>query len=275
MVRRGFRELVGLYFESGVSTKIPALAWYLISSLAPLALGLTALASVLLGDYAKAQAVAAEVSGVLPKEAHDQIVALILRTQRHSPLLIAVSILGMVWTASGGVGVIEQYVAEVLDRGEENPLRGKLRDIGVAFGVATLVVLVVILASAGTGLVDRFNVDPTLLRVATSVVAIVAMILICASMFKALARASARWQAALVGGTFSGIVLYLTPTVAGYYMHWVANNTPVKAFLVLTGVLVTCYLVAAGLLLGAGIMARVQVGHTLGAGEERSVSSAD
>ena len=47
------RELVGLYWKSGV-TDIPALAWYLLSSLVPLALGLTALAAVVLGDYAEA-----------------------------------------------------------------------------------------------------------------------------------------------------------------------------------------------------------------------------
>ncbi|HET9314155.1 MAG TPA: hypothetical protein VFQ51_01150 [Vicinamibacteria bacterium] len=60
------RELVGLYWESGVSADIPALAWYLLSSLVPLALGLTALAAVALGDYAQAQALAARVSRVLP-----------------------------------------------------------------------------------------------------------------------------------------------------------------------------------------------------------------
>jgi len=76
-VRRVLRELVGLYWESGVSAEIPALAWYLLSSLVPLALGLTALAAVALGDYAQAQALAARVSRVLPEDVHDQIVALV------------------------------------------------------------------------------------------------------------------------------------------------------------------------------------------------------
>jgi uncharacterized BrkB/YihY/UPF0761 family membrane protein len=52
-VRRVLRELVGLYWESGVSAVVPALAWYLLSSLVPLALGLTALAAVALGDYSE------------------------------------------------------------------------------------------------------------------------------------------------------------------------------------------------------------------------------
>ncbi len=80
-MRQALRELVGLYWESGIAADIPALAWYLLASLVPLALGLTALAAVVLGDYAEAQALAARVSDVLPKDAQDQIVALVLRTR--------------------------------------------------------------------------------------------------------------------------------------------------------------------------------------------------
>jgi uncharacterized BrkB/YihY/UPF0761 family membrane protein len=49
-LRRGPCELVGLYWDSGVANDVPALAWFLLSSLVPLALGMTALASVVLGD---------------------------------------------------------------------------------------------------------------------------------------------------------------------------------------------------------------------------------
>ena len=61
------------------------------------------------------------------------------------------------------------------------------------------------------------------------------------------------------------MILLVTPTLAGYYLRWVANNTPVKVFLVLAGVLITCYIVAFGVLLGTGVVARVQLGHRLGA----------
>ena len=43
---------------------------------------------------------------------------------------------------------------------------GKLQNLGVAFAVALLVVLMVVLASAATGLVDRLHVNAAYLRVA-------------------------------------------------------------------------------------------------------------
>ena len=71
-----------------------------------------------------------------------------------------------------------------------------------------------------------------------------------------------------------GVMLLITPTVAGYYARWVANNTPVKVFLVLAGVLFTCYIVALGLLLGAGVVARVQLGHRLRAPDSQPAQGA-
>lgn len=262
-MRRAFRELIGLYFDSGISADVPALAWYLLSSLAPLALGLTALAAIVLGDYAEAQALAARVTGVLPQDVHEQLVALVLRTKRDSPLLILGSILGMVWTSSGVVGVVDRVLTRTLERAATNPLLGKLRNIGVAFGVAVLIVLMVILASLGTGFVDRIEVDSTLLRLAVPVVVLAIITLICAATFRVLARDAGSWGSALAGGVVSGFILQITPTAAGYYMRWVSGNAPVKTFLILAGVLITCWIVSMGLLLGAGVMARVQLGHRL------------
>jgi uncharacterized BrkB/YihY/UPF0761 family membrane protein len=262
-VRRVFRELVGLYWDSGVSADIPALAWYLLASLIPLALGLTAVATLVLGDYAEAQALAARASGVLPKDVHDQIVALVLRTRRDSPLLIAGAIVGMVWTSSGSVGVIDRCLRGMLSIEAPNPVVGKLRNLGQALALALLVVVMVLLATAGTGLVDRLHVNATLVRVAVPVLLFGVIVVICATVFRVLARDRVSWHAALAGGGLSGVILLITPTLAGYYTRWVANNTPVKVFLVLAGVLITCYIVALGLLLGSAVVVRVQLGHRL------------
>ena len=48
-----------------------------------------------------------------------------------------------------------------------------------------------------------------------------------------------------------------------------------KVFLVLAGVLITCYIVAFGLLLGTAVVARVQVGHRLRAPESQTVQHDD
>jgi hypothetical protein len=55
----------------------------------------------------------------------------------------------------------------------------------------------------------------------------------------------------------------VTPTAAGYYLSLTASRTPVGVFLALAGVLFTCYVVALGLLLGAGVSVRTHIGRPL------------
>jgi uncharacterized BrkB/YihY/UPF0761 family membrane protein len=185
----------------------------------------------------------------------------VLRTRRDSPLLIAGAIAGMVWTSSGAVGVLDRCLGRMLSTGSGDPVVGKLRNLGVAFAVALLVVMMVLLAVAGTGVVDRLHLNATLVRVVIPLVLLVVITAICASVFRVLSGERGSWHAALAGGGASALILLITPSVAGYYTRWIANSTPVKAFLVLAGVLITCYIVAFGLLLGAAVVARVQLGH--------------
>jgi len=262
-MRRALRELVGLFFDSGISNDIPALAWFLLASLAPLALGLTALAAIVLGDWAEAQALAARAAGVLPEDAHDQVVQLVLRTERDSPLLIAAAIVGMVWTSSGAVGVIDRRIAKMLDVDRGHFVLGKLRALGVAAALAVLIVIAVLVASAGTGFVERVGLDATATRILVPIVSTLVVTLICAGAFHTLALGALRWRSALAGAALSGLALQITPTAAGYYLRYVAGSAAVKVFLVLAGVLITCYLLALGLLLGAGVAARVQLGWPL------------
>jgi uncharacterized BrkB/YihY/UPF0761 family membrane protein len=262
--RRALREIVGLYWESGVGDDVPALAWFLLSSLVPLALGLTALATVLLGDYAHAQALAERASRVLPHDLHDQLVQLILRTKRDSPLLIAGSILSMLWITSGAVGVLQRCVSRLLGLPGTGIVRGRLRNVRTAAALTLLIVLMVLVASAGTGIAHRLSINSLLLRLALPLLSYAVTVLVCGAVYRSQAGAGVRWRAALSGGAVGALVLQATPTAAGYYLRFVAGHTPVALFLMLAGVLVTCYLAAFGLLLGAGVTARVQLGHRLG-----------
>ena len=117
------------------------------------------MATVLLGDYAQAQALAARASRVLPQDLHDQIVQLILRTKRDSPLLIAGSIVSMLWITSGAVGVLQRCVTRLLGLPGTGIVRGRLRNLRVAAALTTLIVLMVLVASAGTGIAHRLGVN--------------------------------------------------------------------------------------------------------------------
>jgi uncharacterized BrkB/YihY/UPF0761 family membrane protein len=266
-LRRAAREAIGFYWGSGLSNDVPALAWFLLASLVPLALGITALATVVLGDYAKAQMVAEKLSQGLPKNVHEEIVQLILRTHRDSPFLIAGSIVGMLWTSSGAVGVLERSLSRLVGEPGKGMVVGKLRNIGVAAAVTMLVVMMVLVASAGTGVVRELRLNTAVTRIVVPIASIGLTALLCASVYWVLSGREARWRSVLSGGLVGGVLLQLTPTAAGYYLRYVAGNTPVELFLMLSGVLITCYLAAMALLIGAGVTMRLQLGRGFGGHE--------
>lgn len=170
----------------------------------------------------------------------------------------------MLWTSSGPVGVLERGLLRLVGESGKGAVVGKLRNIGVAAAVTVLTVIMVLVASAGTGLVRelRLNAAPT--RIVVPIVSIGLTTCICGGVYWVLSGGQARWRAALFGGLAGGVLLQVTPTVAGYYLRYTAGNTPVELFLMLSGVLITCYLAALALLVGAGVTMRLQLGRSLG-----------
>lgn len=70
----------------------------------------------------------------------------------------------MVWACSEVVGVLERCLSRLLAQSGVGFVIGKLRNLALAAAMTTVVVLMVLVASAGTGFVRRLDVDPTLIR---------------------------------------------------------------------------------------------------------------
>ncbi|MEA2178237.1 MAG: Virulence factor BrkB [Solirubrobacteraceae bacterium] len=256
LLRRVVDGISDLYWGSGICDDVPALSWFLMAALVPLALGMTALASLLLGDYAEAQALAQRAARVLPPDVGDQLVQLVLRTQRDSPLLLAASLVAMVWASAGAVGVLERSMSRLLHRERFGPLVGKLRHLGLAAALSFVLVVVVLVASRATGLQRRLGLEDAVPGLILSAGALGTTIVVCAALYRSCPRGGISWRAAFAGAAPAGIGLQLIPSAVAYYLVWVAGTTPVHVFLVMAGVLFTCYLAALALLVGAAVAGR-------------------
>jgi membrane protein len=81
---------------------------------------------------------------------------------------------------------------------------------------------------------------------------------VCALLYRFATKRRLAWRAALRGGIVAAVVVELTPLLAGYYARAVAGRTAVQVFLVLAGLLFASYVVAQGLLIGAGLAVNAQ-----------------
>jgi uncharacterized BrkB/YihY/UPF0761 family membrane protein len=261
-LRRAGREAGRFYWGSGLCDDVPALAWSLVTMLVPLALGLGALATVIFSK-ASVRQFAEKAANVFPDAVHDQVVALVVDTRKHTPLLIALAVVVMVWTGSNAVGVIERCLSRLLDRDRADAVRRKLRHLALAAGLVVLIGAMVVVTTETTELRHSLGLDgPVASAIGLPAVGVLT-VLVCAGLYRLAPRGSLPWRAALAGGLPAGVVLLLTPTAVRYYMEAVAGGTAVAVFLVLIGVLVTCYAAALALIVGAGFAARVTLGHPL------------
>ncbi|WP_354702120.1 hypothetical protein DSM112329_02473 [Paraconexibacter sp. AEG42_29] len=252
---RAVERADAFWWRPGLAVEAPALTYYLIISLVPLALGLTVLGALFFGDYTQGQLATERAAEVLPPALRDQIISLVKQAKRDSPMLIAFSLGTMLWTCSGAVAVLERVLADQLDWERPNPLHGKLRQVGLAGGVAGLLLAFVVGAQTATQVLDRIPAPNaiTLGGWLPAVLTVFAMALL----LRLSGPKRLRWRAALIGGVVPAAALQLLPPLIGIYVDGQERLTVVTVFTTLAVVVFSCSILAHAMLLGCAFAARV------------------
>src|SRR5919198_243403 len=132
-------RIFDFYWGEGIADDVPALTYYLLLSLAPLALGLAAVQALLLKNLLSAIEVADQINRFLPDAVHADIQSLVLGTRSNSPQLLAVAVATMLWTMSGAIGVIERCESRLLAAPRHSIVSGRIRNMLLGAGVAVMV----------------------------------------------------------------------------------------------------------------------------------------
>jgi len=251
------KRLVRFYWGEGIADDVPALAYYLVLSLAPFALGVAAV-TLRVDDALTALSVAAQNNRFLPEEIHGDIERLVLGTRDSSPQLLVVAVVAMLWTTSGAIGVIERCLSRMLQLQRHDIVTGRLRNMGLGAMVATAVILSTIATSALNDLSDALALRGTVPPGVLFVLAGVGSVLVFAAIYRYAPMERLRWRACLLGGLPAGVGLQVMPTVVSLYVSAAAGLQAVRLFLVLAVVLLGVSIVAILVLVGAGIAASAE-----------------
>jgi membrane protein len=258
VARRLPRRAFDFYWGDGIADDVPALAYYLVLSLAPFALGLAALEALLLKDVVSALAVSEQLNRFLPEAIHGDIRRLVVGTRDNSPLLLALALFAMLWTTSGGIGVIERCLSRMLDVPRHNIFLGRIRNLGLG----GLVAIAVILASLSISVVTNLSYELRPGRGFPGPMILVfngiGSMLVFATIYRYAPLTRMRWRSALLGAIPGGLAIQTVPAIVGLYVSAAAGFAAVQVFLLLAIVLLGLYIVALLLLVGAGIAARVE-----------------
>ena len=254
----GPRRVFDFYWGQGIADDVPALAYYLVLSLAPFALGLAALEALLLKDVVSAISVADQLNRFLPEALHDDIRSLVVGTRNNSPLLLGLALFAMLWTTSGGIGVIERCLSRILDVPRHHIFFGRIRNLGLG----ALVAVAVILASMSISVVTNLSYD---LRPGQGIPGPMILVFnalgsmfVFATIYRYAPLTKMSWRSALLGGIPGGLGIQTVPAIVGLYVTAAAGFAAVQLFLLLAIMLLGLYIVAVLLLVGAGIAGRAE-----------------
>lgn len=247
------RRVFDFWWGQGIADDVPALAYYLLLSLAPFALGLAALEAFLLEDIVSAINIAGQLNRFLPDAVHDDVRQLVIGTRDNSPLLLALAIVSMLWTTSGAIGVIERVESRLLDCPRHDVVTGRIRNLGLG----ALVAVTFVVAAAGAPVigdaVSALRLDAILPGGLTILLNAVGSIGVFTVIYRYAPRTRLGWRACAVGALPAGIAIQAVPAIVGLYFGAAAGFAAVRLFLLLAVLLLGLYVMATVMLLGAGV----------------------
>jgi membrane protein len=260
-MRRAFGRIFDFYWGQGIADDAPALTYYLLLSLAPLALGLAAIQALLLKNVLSAIEVADQLNRFLPDAIHGDIKQLVLGTRSNSPQLLAAAVVTMLWTTSGAIGVIERCESRLLGAPRHSIIFGRIRNVMLGAGVA----LILAVASAGAPVIgdaaDALNLRGSLPGGLLLAVNTVGSIIVFAGIYRWAPRATLRWRSAIVGAVPAGIAIQAVPALVGLYVGNFVGFAAVRLFLILAIVLLGLYVMANVILIGSGLAVNRELRH--------------
>jgi YihY family inner membrane protein len=258
-MRRAFDRAVHFYWGQGIADDVPALTYYLVLSLAPVALGLAALQAALLRDADAALSVARGLNRFLPDAVHGDVRRLVLGTRDNSPLLLGIALFTMLWTTSGAIGVIERCESRILESPRHHVIVGRLRNMALGAGIVIMVLAAGAAAPVIGDAADALNIRRTLPSWLLVVVNTLGSIVVFALLYHWAPRRRPNWRACLIGAVPAGIAIQAVPSFVGLYFGASAGFAAVRLFLLLAVMLFGLYVIALCTLVGSGIAVTYEI----------------
>ena len=248
-----------------------AIAFYVVTSLAPILLIVVAIAGVVFGEDAVRGSLVEELSGVFGQQGGELIQTMLARSS-DKPSSVMASIFAaitVIVTASGVFSEMQAGLNRVWEvKSPDQPWLSLIRTRAASLGlVAVLGFLLMVslavstgLAALGTYLGSQSAFAPLLLSVLNTVISIVLFSVLFGAIFKVLPDTPIAWRDVVLGGFVTAILFTIGKSLIGWYLGTTAASSGYGAAGALILILLWSYYSAQILLFGAEVT-RAMAGH--------------
>jgi|SRR6185437_2577509 len=205
-----------------------AIAFYAVTSLAPVLLIVIAIAGLVIGREAAQDAISAQFSGLMGKQAADVLQSAIAGASAKSSGLLA-TVSGIVMLIAAGSGVFAEMQAALntiwRSRGREMALsrliRARITSLGFVAALGFLLVVSLVVSAGLTAFSDYLNrmpFDMLILSGLNFAVSWLLFALLFGAIYKMLPDRTLQWEDVIVGALMTSLLFNIGKTLIGWYI---------------------------------------------------------
>lgn len=258
------KQAVQGYVAHGALSRGAAIAFYVVTSLAPVLLIVVAIAGLAFGDDAVRGNLMRELSGVFGQQGGELVENLLARSSDKSTgaAASAFGVLMILVTASGVFGEMQTalnriWEVEALDLPFASMIRARAVSLGLVAALGFLLIASLVastgLAALGTYVGGHTTLAPLLLSGLNTLISLFLFAILFAAIFKVLPDTAIPWRDVITGGLITALLFTIGKSLIGWYLGTTATSSTYGAAGALLLIMLWSYYSAQIFLFGAEI----------------------
>jgi len=258
------KQAVQGFVAHGALSRGAAIAFYVVTSLAPVLLIVVAIAGLAFGDDAVRGNLMRELSGVFGQQGGELVENLLARSSDKSTgaAASAFGVLMILVTASGVFGEMQTalnriWEVEAFDLPVASMIRARAVSLGLVAALGFLLIASLVastgLAALGTYVGGHTTLAPLLLSGLNTLISLVLFSILFAAIFKVLPDTVIPWRDVITGGLITALLFTIGKSLIGWYLGATATSSTYGAAGALLLILLWSYYSAQIFLFGAEI----------------------
>jgi membrane protein len=223
------KNTVLAFFEDGALSRGAAIAFYTVTSIAPVLLIVIAIAGLVFGRNAAQNAISAQLSGLMGQQTADVLQSAIASAAGKSSGIIAtlVGVATLVATASGVFGEMQAALNAIWKaKLQESTVSRLIQARAISLGlVAALGFLLIVSLAVSAGLTAFGNylnaivpIGKLILPILNFAVSLVLLAVLFAAIYKVLPDRHLEWRDVIVGAIVTAVLFTIGKSLIGWYL---------------------------------------------------------
>lgn len=218
------KSTFALWSKERASSRGASIAFYTVTSIAPILLLVISIAGLVFGQQAASGALFGQFSGLLGPQAAGLLQKTIAGAASKGSGIAAsvISVITLVLSASGVFVELEDAVNAIWGAKQESGLKGmakaRLMSLGLVLGLAFLLMVSLVIEAGLKAFTSMFPMGAIVALAVTTIVSLAVLTVMFAAIFKFLPAKPVEWRNVWVGGLVTAVLFEIGKVVLGIYL---------------------------------------------------------